>query len=130
MNSRICESLTDQAVFNVDNLINSHCNLNDVWISEQIDEDGKDILTTISSWVNAKGAKFALQINFRFDPTCPGKIWADFRSQPSIMNGHILDEYGFKLPTYKYRRLSWDLLMQLDTQTLEERVSEMHRRTH
>lgn len=130
MNTRICESLTDQAIFNADSLINCHCDLNDVWIMEQVDADGKEILTTISSWVNAKGAQFALEINFRFDPSCPGKIWADFRSQPSIMNGHILDEYGFKLPTHKYRRISWDLLMHLDTQSLEERVSELHRKSH
>ncbi len=130
MNKRICESLSDQAVFNVNSLTKSQFNLIYVWINEQVDDDGKEILTTISSWVNGEGDKFALQINFRFDSSCPGKIWADCGSQPLIMNGHILDEHGFKIPTHKYRRLSWDLLMHIDTQALEEQVSELHRSTY
>ena len=130
MNSRTAEQLTDQAVFTVNSLTNCHCDLNDVWIMEQINADGKEVITSLSSWVNGDGAKFSLQMEFRYDPTCPGKIWADYRSKPSIVNGQVQDEYGFKLPTYKFRRLGWDLLLHLDTQALEERVSELHRRAH
>jgi hypothetical protein len=130
MNSRSRELLSDQAVFNVNSLINSQCGLNDVNIIEQSNKEGKEVISTLSSWINGEGAEFKLQMDFRFDPSCPGKIWVDYRSQPSIVNGRILDEYGFKLPSYRYRRLGWDLLMQLDTQTLEKKVSELHSRIH
>jgi hypothetical protein len=130
MNSRTRELLSDQAVFNVNSLINSQCGLNDVSIIEQSNKEGKEVISTLSSWINGEGAEFKLQMDFRFDPSCPGKIWVDYRSQPSIVNGRILDEYGFKLPSYRYRRLGWDLLMQLDTQTLEKKVSELHSRIH
>ena len=130
MNSRACNLLADQAVFNVNSLINCRCDLNDVQILEQVNKDGKEIITTISSWINGEGAEFKLQMDFRFDPSCPGKIWADYRSQPSIVNGQVVDDYGFKLPSYRYRRLGWDLLMQLDTKTLEEKVSKLHSRVH
>lgn len=132
MNQMISSPLNPaSSTLQVKELLNSHCELCSSTIHEIKTLDDKSVVVTHSTWSSHTGLIFALQLAYRFEKTGDSfRVWADYKAEPKLINDRILDEFGFELPTYRFKRLAWDLLLKIDTQELEQQLVDLLGKRH
>lgn len=122
---------TSSSTLQIDELLNSDCELCSAKIHEITEHLGKSRVIVHSTWSSHSGLIFALQLAYRYEKSDDHtRVWADYRAEPKLINDRILDEFGFELPTYRFKRLAWDLLLKIDTAELEKQIINLLDKRH
>ena len=77
-----------------------------------------------------QGLVFVMEMTYRFDYGQRMHVWIDLNNAPKIVNSQIIDSYGFKLPTHKFKRLAWDVMLHLDMEEVEAELITLLQRRH
>lgn len=77
-----------------------------------------------------QGLVFVMEMTYRFDYGQRMHVWIDLKNAPKIVNSQITDSYGFKLPTHKFKRLAWDVMLHLDIEEVEAELISLLQRRH